>query len=500
MRYEAGGTRGAGRGGLGASSPSASRARRRSALAERRCGRGRRAAQADLGARDRQRRHAVPGRFGAWASWPSAGSTSGSSCIRSSRSSATPPAGSRASRGRSRGGGAARKLHPHPCRAHRRRDAPQRDDRGGSSRCSPMCASACRTGGAMLDARRRGRSPSSRPTRRRCRSRRSRRRSQFLEWLIANNFTFLGVREYVFTGDEDALEPRYETGLGLLRDRDVRVLRRGDRAGRDHAGDPRIPGGAEAADRHQGGGALARAPARLHGLHRRQALRRRRASSPASSASSACSPRPPIRARRARSRICAARSTPSSRAPASIPEGHSGKALVNVLETYPRDELFQIDEDTALPFALGDPAARRAAARARAAAARPLRPLRLGPRLSCRATATTATCAQRSATISPRSIRAASAPSIRSSRKGRWCACISSSAGDDGETPNPDRATLEDAVSDIVRTWTDGLAEALARGARAGTRARAVRRAIATRSRTAIARPIRRRSRSPTSG
>ena len=34
------------------------------------------------------------------------------------------------------------------------------------------------------------------------------------------------------------------------------------------------------------------------------------------------------------------------------PEGHSGKALVNVLESYPRDELFQIDEDTLFGFAL----------------------------------------------------------------------------------------------------------------------------------------------------
>ena len=34
------------------------------------------------------------------------------------------------------------------------------------------------------------------------------------------------------------------------------------------------------------------------------------------------------------------------------PDGHSGKALVNVLENYPRDELFQIDEDTLYHFAL----------------------------------------------------------------------------------------------------------------------------------------------------
>ncbi len=34
------------------------------------------------------------------------------------------------------------------------------------------------------------------------------------------------------------------------------------------------------------------------------------------------------------------------------PSSHSGKALVNVLENYPRDELFQIDEDTLYQFAL----------------------------------------------------------------------------------------------------------------------------------------------------
>ncbi len=60
------------------------------------------------------------------------------------------------------------------------------------------------------------------------------------------------------------------------------------------------------------------------------------------------------------------------------PASHSGKALANVLEHYPRDELFQVDEDTLLRLRAGDPATRRAAARARAGAARPLRSFRLG--------------------------------------------------------------------------------------------------------------------------
>jgi glutamate dehydrogenase len=33
------------------------------------------------------------------------------------------------------------------------------------------------------------------------------------------------------------------------------------------------------------------------------------------------------------------------------PLSHSGKALANVLETYPRDDLFQIDEETLYRFA-----------------------------------------------------------------------------------------------------------------------------------------------------
>src|SRR6202035_1067915 len=49
---------------------------------------------------------------------------------------------------------------------------------------------------------------------------------QFLEWLAADNFTLLGARDYAFTGDVVVLEPMFETGLGLLRSRDVRPLQR----------------------------------------------------------------------------------------------------------------------------------------------------------------------------------------------------------------------------------------------------------------------------------
>ena len=50
----------------------------------------------------------------------------------------------------------------------------------------------------------------------------------FLRWLGANNFIFLGAREYSYTGgDAGQLEPKPGTGLGLLRDESMLLLRRG---------------------------------------------------------------------------------------------------------------------------------------------------------------------------------------------------------------------------------------------------------------------------------
>src|SRR5271165_784446 len=47
----------------------------------------------------------------------------------------------------------------------------------------------------------------------------------FLEWLVADNFTFLGMREYALTGDQQ-FEPLHESDLGVLRHREMRVLHR----------------------------------------------------------------------------------------------------------------------------------------------------------------------------------------------------------------------------------------------------------------------------------
>ncbi len=54
----------------------------------------------------------------------------------------------------------------------------------------------------------------------------------FLDWLVANHFTFLGARDYTYTDDHGGkLEPVTASGLGVLSDADARVVRRGpDRA------------------------------------------------------------------------------------------------------------------------------------------------------------------------------------------------------------------------------------------------------------------------------
>ena len=173
----------------------------------------------------------------------------------------------------------------------------------------------------------------------------------FLEWLADNNFTFLGIRNYRFTAGQDALEPVFDSGLGILRSRDMTVLRRWNeplvitpqirallkqptllivtkaavrsrvhrRVHMDYVGVKRF-------DRD---GKLT-GELRLIGLFTSTAYTRSTRSIPY-----------------LRRKVAAVLQRAGFN-----PDGHSGKALVNVLETYPRDELFQIDEDTLYHFAL----------------------------------------------------------------------------------------------------------------------------------------------------
>ena len=155
------------------------------------------------------------------------------------------------------------------------------------------------------------------------------------------------------------------------------------------------------------------------------------------------------------------------------PAGHSGKALINVLETYPRDELFQIDADTLGHIAQGILQTRGTPAHPPVRAPRPLRPFRVGVRVH-----------------SPRPVQFGGPPAdrrtdrrgvrrpggdvpalLRGRQPGARHFIILRHAGKD---PKPNVDELEQAVVEAVRTWDDRLAGELARagGALAGAGAR----------------------------
>ena len=171
---------------------------------------------------------------------------------------------------------------------------------------------------------------------------------QFLQWLLADNFTFLGVRNYSVDGQQ--LEPDFKSALGIMRTRELRVLKRGSelleitpeimaflneprlliiakanihsrvhrRAYLDYVGVKRFDAAGNLVGEH-----------RIIGLFTSTAYTRSAHSIPY-----------------LRRKIAAVEQR------AGFDAGsHSGKALANVLEHYPRDELFQIDEDTLYHFA-----------------------------------------------------------------------------------------------------------------------------------------------------
>ena len=177
---------------------------------------------------------------------------------------------------------------------------------------------------------------------------------EFLEWLARDNFTLLGIREFMFEHADETPElvEIEESGLGVLRDSSVRILRRGTelvtmtpeirefllqpaplivtkanvkahvhrRAHMDYIG----------VKQFDDNGAV-KGELRIIGLFTSAAYTR------------------------------SARNIPFLRRKINLVLGkagydhstHTGRALVNVLESYPRDELFQIDVDTLTTTALG---------------------------------------------------------------------------------------------------------------------------------------------------
>src|SRR5690606_31294042 len=165
----------------------------------------------------------------------------------------------------------------------------------------------------------------------------------FLEWLRDDNFTFLGMREFTYVGSAKSgeLERDNRPGLGILTDPDVLVLRRGTESVTTtpeiraflHGPEPLIVTKANAKSvvhrriyldyigvkTYTSEGALS-GELRIVGLFTSTAYTR----------SVMTIPYPRMKAE-----TVIAKS-------GFNPDDHSGKALINVLESFPRDELFQI--------------------------------------------------------------------------------------------------------------------------------------------------------------
>ena len=333
----------------------------------------------------------------------------------------------------------------------------------------------------MLGARQRSHRRTSRPIRRRFRSTTSPRRSSSCEWLAADNFTLLGVARLRLTPTaEHALEPVIETGLGLLRSpRHAAVCAAAARRSRSRRSSASSSTSRRLLIVTKANVNVARAPPRLSRLHRRQALRRRRQARRRIPHRRAVHLDRLHALDRASFPICAARST---RAP-------------------PRRLRSRQPFRQGAGQCAGDLSARRAVPDRRGHA------LSISRWPSCSSTSARACACWRGATASTASSRSWSivprerynsqvraqigdyladglqrprhAPSIRTFRKGRWCACISSSAATTARRRSRSRRRSNAQVDAIVRTWTDGVRrsacrahDAKARRARCWTRYR----------------------------
>ncbi|MBE0580915.1 NAD-glutamate dehydrogenase [Devosia sp.] len=171
---------------------------------------------------------------------------------------------------------------------------------------------------------------------------------RFLDWLIEHNFTFLGIREYQLT--DGGLVPVADSGLGILRDAAFKVLRSGPtfvESTPQHtafmaSGEPLLVTKANVRSRvHRRGhldyvgikifGANGQAVGELRvvGLFTAQALATPHTEVP----------------------IIRRKIAEVMRKSGIDPLGHDGRTLLSALDSYPRDELFQINVEQLFEFA-----------------------------------------------------------------------------------------------------------------------------------------------------
>ncbi|KZK89066.1 NAD-specific glutamate dehydrogenase [Pseudovibrio sp. Ad5] len=283
----------------------------------------------------------------------------------------------------------------------------------------------------------------------------------FLEWMAADNFTLLGIREFIFddTSENSELSLIEGSGLGILTDPKVRVLRKGSEFVvmtpeiREFLlkPEPLIIGKANIRSRvhrhvhmdyvgvklFDDEGKL-RGELRVVGLFTATAYTRSTSSIPY------------IRHKTAK----------VMKKHGFDPESHSGRALRNILEGYPRDDLFQIDVETLSNFADAI--------------------LQLNERPRVRVLSRTDKFDRFVSIITyiPRdhfttSIRERVGKYLANVYEGRLSAWYATFPEGPlvrvhyivgryiGDTPQPTQAELEASIQVIVRTWTDSLREAL---------------------------------------
>ncbi|MEP4032088.1 NAD-glutamate dehydrogenase [Roseibium polysiphoniae] len=283
----------------------------------------------------------------------------------------------------------------------------------------------------------------------------------FLEWMANDNFILLGMREYTFEGgvEEGNLSPEDGTGLGLLADPEVRVLRRGSEFVQITPEireflmkpDPLIIAKANVKSKvHRRvhmeyvGAKLFDADGKMNGELRIVGLFTSTAYTEPTSTI------PFLR-----------RKTASVLAKAGYdPDSHSGRALTNVMEGFPRDELFQIDRETLFDFAI---TILQLDERPR------IRVLSRADRFDRYVSILCFVPRDRYTTEVRLNIGTYLA-SVYEGRLSAWYVTYMEGplarvhfiiGRDKGETPKPEQDELERAVASMVRTWPDSLRDAM---------------------------------------
>lgn len=284
---------------------------------------------------------------------------------------------------------------------------------------------------------------------------------QFLEWIAGDNFTLLGIRAYRFPGGDVAADPIEGSGLGILRDPTVKVLRKNRELVaitpeiRAFLAKPQalIITKANVKSRvHRRvhldyvGVKLFTPDGRLDGELRIVGLLTSNAYTGSASTI------PYLRLKVAR----VARNTGFDAA------SYSGRALMNVLDAFPRDELFQIDGETLERFALD------------------ILQLTERPRIRALARVDEFDRFVSILVFIPKDrydtqVRRRVGEFLARIYQGRISAAYPAYpegplarthyiiGRDEGKTPRIDRDTLESGIVAIVRTWSDGLKDVLDR-------------------------------------